>query len=338
MRIASDGHTHVISSGRAAVKNVTPRSDPFTPTPRIYRTQTKRQRPLWQAILGGFRESTASHERKRRATIGIMRPQEIEAAADAAQLVVETHRRLVEFVKVGHTLAAIDAFVARTLADLGTKSAFLGYSPGRYPAFPSHACLSLNEVVVHGTAGMTRTPLKAGDLLSIDIGVKYRGWIGDAAWTYVIGEIDDEQKRLCECGIESLRRGIETLQPGETLMKWAETVQDYVEKQCGLFCVQGLGGHGYGRKLHKAPYVSNTVPVYLSEWPDARYRLTPGTLLAVEPMVAIGTGQLAQEPRRWPISTADGSLSVHYEHDVLVTESGPRILTEGLDDLPLVIG
>lgn len=260
-----------------------------------------------------------------------------EAAYEAAQRVVEVHRRLADWLRHGQTLAEIDQFVADTLEDLRAKSCFLGYKVRGHGAFPSHACLSLNDCVVHGTAGYYTKPLKEGDVLKIDIGVKYQGWIGDAAWTYVFGEMNDEVRRLTDAGKEALRRGIEQIRPGNRLIDWARAVQEYVEGECGLHLVRGLGGHGYGRKLHTAPFVSNVVPNAVSEWPDAFTACQPGMLLALEPMVAAGTAKVTQQGNAWPVYTADGSQSVHYEHDVLVTDEGPRVLSEGLDDLEDVI-
>lgn len=262
---------------------------------------------------------------------------EADAAYASAQKVVETHRRLADWLRPGQTLAQIDQFVARTLEELGCRSCFLGYRIPRSPAFPSHACLSLNDCIVHGTAGLTAAPMKHGDVLKIDIGVTYRGWIGDAAWTYVFGEPDDLTRRLMACGKESLRRGIAQLQPGRPYIEWARAVQGHVEGECGFHLVRGLGGHGYGRKLHGSPFISNVVPAYPGEWPDAFTPAEPGTLIAVEPMIAVGTGAVRERRGEWPVYTADGSLSVHYEHDVLITENGPRVLTEGLDEIRDVI-
>ena len=262
---------------------------------------------------------------------------DVDAAYDAAQCVVETHRRLSGYLHEGLTLGEIDVFVAETLDDLGCKSCFLKYKVPRVPPFPSHACLSLNECVVHGTATYTRDKIKSGDLLSIDIGVWRKKWVGDAAWTYMIGEVSDENRRLCECGKESLRRGIEQLRPGNTYIEWARAVQGHVEDECGFHLVRGLGGHGYGKKLHAPPFVSNVVPLYPGEWPDAQTECQPGTLIAVEPMISVGTPQTIQERKLWPVYTADNSMSVHYEHDVLITEDGPRVLTEGLDEIKDVI-
>ncbi|MEM1072021.1 MAG: M24 family metallopeptidase [Planctomycetota bacterium] len=263
-----------------------------------------------------------------------------EAAWQAAQCVVEVHRRLSGFLREGQTLAEIDAFVGGTLADIDCRSCFLGYRVPKTPPFPSHACLSVNECIVHGTAGYTSEPLKAGDLLSVDIGVWHRGWIGDAAWTYAMVERSDEAARLMHAGRDSISAGVAELKPGSKLVEWARTVQRVVEAEAGFHLTRGLGGHGYGRSLHGPPFVSNVVPALGSfgEWPDGSLVLEPGMLMAVEPMLAVGTGQTRSEPKSWPVFTADGSLSVHYEHDVLVTAEGPRVLTEGLDALPEIVG
>jgi methionyl aminopeptidase len=184
---------------------------------------------------------------------------------------------------------------------------------------------------------MSRDPVKAGDVLSIDIGVRNKGWIGDAAWTYSFGEPDKLTRALMESGKESLRRGINAMQPRRPLIDWAKAVQGHVEKECGFHLVRGLGGHGIGRSLHGPPFISNVVPTYPGEWGEAWKPWQPGMIVAVEPMIAIGTTETRTKGREWPIWTADGSLAVHYEADVLITEQGPRNLTEGLFELPDVI-
>ncbi len=262
----------------------------------------------------------------------------LDHAAAAAERVVVIHQRLAEWLKAGVTLAQTDAFVADQLADLGAKSCFKGYRVPRTPPFPSYACLSLNDCVVHGTAGMITAPLKPGDLFSIDIGVSYRGWIGDAAWTYAIEEQTEDGAKLAAAGRESIRAGVEAIKPGNVWLDFAKAVQRVVEEEHGLHLVRGLGGHGYGRKLHAPPYISNVVPQYKGEWPDANRTIEPGDLVAVEPMLAVTTNRIVQEPGGWPIFTADASLSAHYEHDVLVTEDGAITLTKELEALPDVVG
>jgi len=264
--------------------------------------------------------------------------QDIDCAAAAAQCVVRSHERLVEFLRAGQTLAEVDAFIAATLKDLDCRSAFLRYSMQQHPPFPSHSCLSLNACVVHGTHDMTKEPLKPGDVLSVDIGVYHQGWVGDAAWTYAIEHASDEVMRLMQCGRESLRRGVAAMMPGRPLADFARAVQGHAERECGFHLIRGLGGHGYGRKLHGPPFVSNALPAFPGEWPDAFKTFKPGMLLAVEPMIAVGTPEIRSHGKQWPIFTADGSLAVHYEADVLVTSDSPRDLTEGMQDLPDIVG
>jgi methionyl aminopeptidase len=271
-------------------------------------------------------------------SIRVVNKVDVDAALAAAQQVVEIHRRLALFLRPGQTLAVIDQFVGKTLDDLGSKSCFLGYKVRGGPAFPSFACLSVNDCIVHGTAaGYHTAAMRIGDVLKIDIGVRYKGWIGDAAWTYVFGEMSPIVKRLTDAGKESLRRGCLELKPGNMWVDWAKAVQHHVEGECGFHLVRGLGGHGIGRELHGPPFVSNVVPTHPGEWVEAYQRCEPGTLVAVEPMISVSTGDIRQKGKEWPIFTADGSLSVHYEHDVLITEQGPRILTEGLEQTPDVI-
>ena len=264
---------------------------------------------------------------------------EAQCARQAAHCVVQTHQRLADYVRAGHTLAQIDTHCAHILKDLNCKSCFRHYRAGNLPPFPSYACLSLNQCVVHGTATYESRPIVDGDILSIDIGVVHQGWIGDAAWTYAIGAVPDGAEPLMTCGKESLRRGIEQMQPGTPYLAWAREVQTVAESEFGFHCVKGLGGHGIGRRLHGPPFVSNVDPstdpnVY---WEEALHLWKPGTLVAVEPMIAIGTGHTRNEPGKWPIYSADDSLSVHYEADVLITETGPENLTAAMCELPDVL-
>lgn len=277
--------------------------------------------------------------------LGNLSEADVAGASAAGLAVVHTHQRIAAYLRPGLTLAEIDTFVAKTLADLGCKSCFLHYKQARGPKFPSHACLSVNDCVVHGTAGYYTQPLKQGDLLKVDIGVSKNNWIGDAAWTYSFGKPTPEVARLMQCGKDSLKRGIEQLQPGKPYIGWATAVQGCVEGEYKFHLVRGLGGHGLRRMahaedrkaLHAPPYVSNVVPSYPGEWPEAFSLITPGTILAVEPMIAIGTGKVREHSGQWPILTADGSMSVHYEHDVLITDKGPRVLTAGLEELNDII-
>jgi len=271
--------------------------------------------------------------------IPLISPAETDLAYAAGQRVLMVHQRLVEFIKEGTTLAKIDAEVAKILAELQCKSCFLGYRIPRLPPFPSHACLSVDACVVHGTAGSLTKPLTEGMLLKVDIGVVHRGFIGDAAWTYAIKRYPSDQVRLLmESGKQSLARGVQMLKPGNLLIHWAREVQTCVEREYGFHLVRGLGGHGYGRKLHLPPFVSNVVPAHTQEWPESVLPCEPGMLVAVEPMIGLTTSETVQRRNEWPVYMADGLPSVHYEHDVLVTASGPRVLTEGMEKLPDIVG
>lgn len=284
--------------------------------------------------------------------VPVLTPAEIDSAAAAARKVVEVHQQLGEYLAHGMTLGQIDTWIGRLLDNLACRSCFRGYTVAGHPPFPSHACLSVNHCVVHGTAGYYREPLKAGDVLKIDIGVWFRGWVGDAGWTYVFGEPTDLVRRLMQSGKDSLRRGIATLRAGRPYIDWAVTVQDIVEVEFGFKCVENWGGHGIGRKedeksrrgLHLPPHLLNHRPLRPEGWAEAGHRWAAGNLVAVEPMIGATSGKTVQHPfegnRRltdWPVFIEDGSLAVHYEHDVLITDDAPRVLTAGLEDVRDVI-
>ncbi len=277
--------------------------------------------------------------------VSILKPLEVDAAYASAQCAVEVHRRLAAFLRVGQTLAQIDAFVGKTLEVLDCTSCFKSYVTRGHGPFPAHACLSVNQCIVHGHPMAYTAPIAAGDLVKLDIGVMHRGWIGDVGWTYCMGEPTGVQRKLMDCGKEALRRGIATIHPKNTLSLFAKAVEQHVEKECGFFCVSGLGGHGYGRKLHGVPYVPNYMPGLMeSPWPEGKAHWVAGMLVAVEPMISVGTRAIRDEPHPynrnwtdWPVYTADGSLSVHFEHDILVTEEGCRVLSEGMEAIDNII-
>jgi methionyl aminopeptidase len=280
-------------------------------------------------------------------------PAEIDGAHASGQLVVEIHRRIAAWLKPGVTLVAIDNFVGKLYEEIGCKSCFLGYRGANGPPFPSHACLSVNECVVHGTAAYYTKPLTTGDVLKVDIGIYFGTgpdkWIGDAAWTYVFGAPTPEVRRLMTAGKESIRAGIAQLRPGVKYIEWAKAVQDCVEKKHNLHCILNWGGHGIGqwkgeknRGLHLPPHLLNHRPVPADSWTERDWVWEPGNLIAVEPMIAVGTGETTQKKLNkwtydWPVFSADGSLAVHYEHDVVVTDAGPLVLTDGLESINDVI-
>ena len=195
----------------------------------------------------------------------ITREQDVALAVEAAARVVRVHQALVDFLKPGVTAIEIDQRVGRTLEALDCSSCFLGDKVRGHPPYPSHACISVNDCIVHGTHLSESAPLAPGDLLKIDVGVRYRGFIGDAALTYSVATQTELGRQLQRCGRESLRRGIAAMIAGRPLIDWARAVQDHVERGCGFHLVRGLGGHGIGRSLHEPPFISNEVPSYPGE-------------------------------------------------------------------------
>lgn len=189
-----------------------------------------------------------------------------------------------------------------------------------YLGFPFALCCSVNEEIVHGFPS-TR-PLVDGDILSIDFGVKFQGFYGDTARTFPVGSISEGAAHLLEVTLDSLNRGIEQAVPGNDLYDVSRAVQECVEAQ-GFSVVKRFVGHGIGRMLHEKPEVPNFVPKNSSRLP-----LKPGMVIAIEPMVAIGTDQVEILSDGWTAVTKDRSLSAHFEHSVAITKDGPFILSQ----------
>ncbi len=256
-------------------------------------------------------------------------------ARESAQKVVQIHRSLIDFIRPGKTLEEIDIYIAKQLEKLDSSSCFLNYVPYKgHAPFPSHACLSVNECIVHGTHDYLQRPLQIGDLIKVDIGVNYKGWLGDAAWTYSIGPASKEIRHMMNVGKKAIQIGLTHLRNGQDVNSWAEAVYNFVDKESGLFISRSLTGHGYNIKdkgkriLHGAPIIPNFPhPAYSSN-------LKTGDMVAVEPMISLGSSFVKKmSDNKWPLFTSDDSMSVHYEHDVLITDNDPEILTQGLDDL-----
>ncbi len=189
-----------------------------------------------------------------------------------------------------------------------------------YLGFPYALCCSLNEEVVHGFP--SKRVLVQGDILSIDFGVKYQGFYGDTARTFPVGDISEGAARLLDVTRESLHKGIAQAKPGNDLYDISRAVQECVEAQ-GFSVVKRFVGHGIGRLLHEKPEIPNYVPKNCSRLP-----LKPGMVLAIEPMVAMGSDQVEILSDGWTAVTKDRSLSAHFEHSVAVTKDGPIILSQ----------
>lgn len=238
---------------------------------------------------------------------------EIDAMAAAGSLLARCHEVVAGLAVVGATTGELDAAAETFIRDAGATPAFKGYH-----GFPGTICPSINEQVVHAIPG--ERALVDGDLLSVDIGLVLDGWVADRATTLSIGTVSGEAKRLVSATRLALMRGIEAASAGSYVGDIGHAVQTEVER-AGFAVVQALVGHGVGRSMHEEPQVPNFGR------PGTGALLMEGTVIAIEPMVNVGTHEIVMADDGWTISTADGRLSAHEEHTVAVTADGPRILT-----------
>ncbi len=240
---------------------------------------------------------------------------EIEKMRIASKAIAEILEELKSFVKPGITTLDIDNFVAKKIRSFNMKPAFLGYG-----GFPASACVSVNDELVHGIPNDSRV-LSSGDIVSVDVGTIYDGYYGDAAYTYSVGKVSDEAKKLLQVTEDSLYVGIEQVKPGNRLGDVSYAVQKYVES-FGYSVVKDYCGHGIGRNLHEEPSVPNFGKN------GTGVKLEKGLVIAIEPMVNVGRHYVDVLSNDWTVVTRDGSLCAHFEHTVAVTESGYEILTK----------
>ncbi len=220
---------------------------------------------------------------------------------------------IVAFVKPGVTTKQVDEFAAERMKFYGAKSAFLGYRK-----YPCHTCISVNEEVVHGLAN--ERELRFGDIVSVDVGVRYNGFIGDNARTVAVGGCGVLAQRLLDVTEQSLYLGIAAAKPGNRVTDISRAIQDFVESN-GFSVVREFVGHGVGRTMHEEPQIPNFVDRKMDQ------KLKPGMTIAIEPMVNAGSADVKILKDGWTVVTRDGSISAHFEHTVLVTENEPEILT-----------
>ncbi len=218
-------------------------------------------------------------------------------------------------VEPGVSTWEIDKIVRNFMESKGAKPTFLNYN-----GFPASACISINDEVIHGIPDKAHI-LRAGDIVSIDLGAFIDGYTGDTAATFACGDISPEAKRLIETTEQSLYLGIEKAVPGGRLGDIGFAVQHYCEER-GFGVVREYTGHGVGRHLHEDP----AVPNYGT--PGRGVRLVPGMTIAIEPMINGGTASVKTLSNGWTVKTADGKLSAHFEHSVAVTSDGPLIMTK----------
>jgi methionyl aminopeptidase len=243
--------------------------------------------------------------------------QEIEQMERAGRLVVQTLELVGEHVRAGVTTQELDELAEDFIRSHGGVPTFKGYR-----GYPASICTSPNDMVVHGIPGPYT--LKDGDVLSVDVGVTLDGFVGDSAYTFAVGEVDEDARRLLDTCQAALNAAIDQAQPGNHLSDIGHAVQTVTE-DAGFSVVRSLVGHGVGRRMHEDPQIPN-----FGE-PGRGPVLQPGMTLAIEPMINAGGAGVYLHEDEWSISTEDGSLSAHFEHTVAVTEAGPRILTRRLE-------
>ncbi len=249
----------------------------------------------------------------------------------AGLAVWKAHQLIRETVRPGVTTGEIDEVVRDFYQRIDAEPLFLNYpnSTAGRPPFPGVTCTSVNEEVVHGIPGPRR--LVEGDVVSIDTGCRLRGWCGDAAVTLPVGEISPDVQRLLDVTAEVLVLAIDLI-PRKS--RWSEVAGEMAAfvRQAGFSTVENFVGHGIGQKMHEPPQVPNYVGKKLR--PKDDFRLDPGLVIAIEPMVNMGNKRVVAEPDFWTMSTADGKPSAHFEHTVAIMEQGVRVLTAPpLDDI-----
>jgi methionyl aminopeptidase len=238
---------------------------------------------------------------------------EIEKMANAGRVVADSLALLGESLRPGMTTQELDAIAEEYIRSRGGVPTFKGYH-----GFPASICTSPNSMVVHGIPGAY--VIQDGDLVTVDVGVTLGGFVADSAYTFAVGEIDEEAQRLLDVCQSALEAGIEHARAGNHIGDISAAVQRTTE-EAGFSVVRSLVGHGIGRSMHEEPQIPN--------WgePGRGPELAPGMTLAIEPMINAGSAEVVVAEDRWSISTEDGSLSAHFEHTVAVTENEPRILT-----------
>ncbi len=239
---------------------------------------------------------------------------EREAMRAAGRVAGTVLDEVAAFIKPGLTTKQIDEFAGQCIAKHGVKSAFLGYRK-----YPCQICISVNEEVVHGLAGNRR--VEFGDIVSLDVGVRLNGFIGDTARTVAVGGCGVAAQRLLDVTEQALQAGIAQAVAGNRVVDISRAVQKFVEGN-GYSVVREFVGHGVGRSVHEEPQIAN-----FDEGKKSSPKLKPGMCIAIEPMVNAGAPEVKILKDGWTVVTLDGSLSAHFEHTVLVTDGQPEILT-----------
>ena len=247
--------------------------------------------------------------------VTIKSPREVDLMKRAGQIVALAHQEVAKHVKPGISTLQLDEIIENVIRSADAIPSFLHYN-----GFPANSCISVNEVVVHGIPSPKKI-LKNGDIVSVDIGAIYKGYHGDGAWTYACGTISNEAKKLLEATEASLFAGLSQAKAGNRLTDISHAVQVYAESQ-GFSVVRDFVGHGIGTQMHEEPQIPNF------GLPGKGITLRPGMTIAVEPMINAGRKEVKVLADGWTTITLDKSLSAHFEHTILITETGYEILTK----------
>jgi methionyl aminopeptidase len=238
---------------------------------------------------------------------------EIEIMKKAGRLVAQAHELVRNNIKPGITTKELDQIVEDFLKSQNAIPTFKGYN-----GFPYSICASINEEVVHGMPGEKK--LKEGDIISVDIGATFEGYVGDSAKTFFVGEVDEEKRRLVEVTRQSFYEGIKFAKESYRLSDISHAIQEYAEN-AGFSVVRDYVGHGIGKKMHESPQIPNFGK------PGKGPRLQQGMVLAIEPMINAGTYNVRVLDNDWTVVTLDGKPSAHYEHTIAITDGEPELLT-----------
>ncbi|MCX8095660.1 MAG: type I methionyl aminopeptidase [Caldisericia bacterium] len=239
---------------------------------------------------------------------------EIEIMREAGIILYEVMKELKEMVKEGVSASELDKFAEERITSFGAVPAFKGYRGYSYSV-----CVSINDEVIHGLPIKDKI-FKDGDLVSIDLGLIYKGYYSDMAYTFPVGDIDKEKRKLLEIGEKILYKAISMAQIGNRIGDISNTIET-LSKRFGYSVVKEFIGHGIGRKLHEEPEVPNFGTK------DSGPYLKEGMTFAIEPMICMGIGEVFIDKDRWTVKTKDGKPSVHFEHSIAITNNGPIILT-----------
>ena len=245
--------------------------------------------------------------------ITIKSPREVELLRIAGNVVYKTHQYLKPFVKEGITTEELNRLGEEFIISQGCTPSFKGYE-----GFPAGICMSVNSEVVHGFP--SKRKLKNGDILTMDIGACWKGYHGDSGWTYAVGDISDDAKYIMEHTEKALYVGLEQVKPGNRIGDISHAIEEYA-KEHNLGVVRELCGHGVGTDVHEDPEVPNYGEAGTGP------KLREGMVIAIEPMLTMGSPKVFLRENNWTVETQDGSLAGHYEHTVVVTKDGYEILT-----------